>query len=581
MAGDCGLPEDWKRLPWKQLERNVFHIQQRIYQAARSGDLKRVHNLQRLLLKSWSARCLAVRRVSQDNRGKRTAGVDGVANLTPKQRLAYAHRLRDTKISADPVRRVYIPKSSNAQEKRPLGIPTLFQRAFQALVKMALEPEWEARFEPNSYGFRPGRSKQDAIQGIFLHICKQPQWVLDADIEKCFDRINHAALLDKLRAIQPIQRWVKVWLKATILDQGETLFPEQGTPQGGVISPLLANIALHGLERHIQQQCPKLPRPILVRYADDFVILHPDLDTLLVLQKEAQTWLRQIGLQLSAKKTRIRHTWKEQEGQVGFDFLGYTVRQFRVGKHRTATYRGQPGFKTIIKPSKRSQQNHLAKIREVIRNHRGTSQVSLIAELNPIIQGWTNSYRDCSAKKVFQRLDKQTYYKLAQWATGRHPGKTAGWQYQRYWKRNRGRLTFGDGRFFLKSHQDTPIQRFIKVRGEKSPFDGDWVYWSSRLGKDPTQPPKVTQALKRQSGKCSYCGLRFLTEDVLEIHHQDGNHRNNTKDNLALLHGHCHDRVHSTGRTNDNAPATEEPDDGKLSRPVLEWRWGERSLHRP
>ncbi len=233
--------EDWKSLPWKKFQRNVFRLQKRIYRAKLRGDVRTVHNLQRLLLRSWSARLVAVRRVSQDNRGKKTAGVDGVASLTPKQRLFYARRLRKLDQAADPVRRTYLPKSDGGQ--RPLGIPTMLQRAYQALVKLALEPEWEAVFEPNSYGFRPGRSPHDAIEAVFNFIRLKPKYVLKADIEKCFDKINHQALLDKLLSIQPITNLVRSWLKAGIVDQDETLFPETGLAQGGVISPLLMNIA--------------------------------------------------------------------------------------------------------------------------------------------------------------------------------------------------------------------------------------------------------------------------------------------------------------------------------------------------
>jgi len=229
--------EDWKKLPWKKFQRNVFRLQKRIYQAVRRGDFKRARSLQRLLLHSWSARCLAVRQVSQDNRGKRTPGVDGIASLTPKQRLAYARRLHSLSYKADPVRRVYILKPNNPKERRPLGIPTMFQRALQALVKLVLEPEWEAKFEPNSYGFRPGRSPHDAIGAIFNFIRLKPKYVLDTDIEKCFDKINHEALLRKLSAIQPITRLVQGWLKAGIVDDGNMIFPETGTPQGGVSTP--------------------------------------------------------------------------------------------------------------------------------------------------------------------------------------------------------------------------------------------------------------------------------------------------------------------------------------------------------
>jgi len=227
--------EDWKTLPWKKFQRNVFRLQKRIYQASRRDDRKRVHNLQRLLLRSWSARCLAVRQVTQDNRGKHTPGVDGVASLTPHQRLRLADRLRHLRLwIVQLIRRVYIPKPGNPTEQRGLGIPVMADRACQALVKLALEPEWEAKFEPNSYGFRPGRSTHDAIEAIFITICRKPMFVYDADIAKCFDRIAWKALLDKLKAIPLIQRLVKDWLKAGILDNGQWLFPEAGTPQGGV-----------------------------------------------------------------------------------------------------------------------------------------------------------------------------------------------------------------------------------------------------------------------------------------------------------------------------------------------------------
>lgn len=265
---------EWKDLPWREIERRVFKLQKRIYRASGRGDVKAVHRLQRLLMKSWSARCLAVRRVTQDNQGKKTAGVDGVKSLTPPQRLEMTRELELSR-RAQPTRRVWIPKPGKA-EKRPLGIPTMHDRAAQALTKLALEPEWEAKFEAGSYGFRPGRSCHDAVAAIFSSISHQAKYVLDADIAKCFDRIEHQALLNKLATFPKLRRAIRAWLKAGVMDGGELFPTEEGTPQGGVVSPILANIALHGLEEAITAAFPQhqkgevvTQRPAVIRYADD------------------------------------------------------------------------------------------------------------------------------------------------------------------------------------------------------------------------------------------------------------------------------------------------------------------------
>lgn len=543
MAGVEGHTEDWKSLPWKQYQRNVFRLQQRIYRASRCGDLKEVHNLQRLLLRSWSARCLAVRKVTQDNRGKRTPGVDGVASLTPRQRLALARALSDQSQKPEPIRRTYVPKPNG--EQRPLGIPTMANRALQCLVKLALEPEWEARFEANSYGFRPGRSVHDAIAAIHCGIRLKPKYVLDADIEKCFDRIDREALLTKLAAIEPITRLIRGWLKAGIVDEGQTVYPKEGVPQGSPLSPLLANVALHGLETELVKSLPHYRRPQVIRYADDLVVLHPDLDTLVCLQERAETWLATMGLRLKPSKTRIVHTLDEHEGQqAGFDFLGFTIRQYPVGKYRTYTYRGRPGYKTLTQPSKAAQKRHMEELRRVIQRNRGNSQAGLIAHLAPVIRGWSNYYRASAAKRIFGRLDQDLFYKLYRWAVWRRPSKTWGYHYRRYWRRHGNRLWFSDGKNRLYLHHDTKIQRYVKVRGAKSPFDGDWPYWTVRLGRDPTRPQRVVTLLQRQRGRCYGCGLHFTTEDTVEIHHLNGNRRDSRYANLVLLHGHCHDGTH-------------------------------------
>jgi len=536
--------EDWATLPWKKYQRNVYRLQKRIYRAARRGDWKRVHGLQRLLLRSWSARCLAVRQVTQENRGKRTPGVDGVAALTSKQRLTLAGDLRNlVGWTVAPVRRVYIPKPNHPTEKRGLGIPVMADRAMQALVKQALEPEWEAVFEANSYGFRPGRSAHDAIEAIFNAICLKPKYTLDADIEKCFDRIAHDALLRKLHAIQPVSRIVRDWLKAGVIDGDTVLYPEAGTPQGGVISPLLANVALHGFEAAVTA-VSKRQRISVIRYADDFVILCADLATLREAKTRGEVWLAEMGLRLKESKTHFTHTLEEYEGRVGFDFLGFRVRQYRVGQHRTRTYRGKAGYKTLITPSPQATQRQQSKVRAMVRQRQGAPQAALITTLNPVIRGWTLYYRTSVAKDTFGTLDKLTFGQLAQWARHRHPRKSRAWRYRRYWRHRGMRVEFSDGKHTLVYHRDTPIVRHVKVRGDKSPYDGDWVYWGERLGRDPTKPKRVAWLLKQQASRCVYCGLPFGAADEVEVHHRDGNRGNNRYTNLALLHLHCHDQIH-------------------------------------
>lgn len=564
--------EDWETLCWKKLERNVYRLQKRIFQARRRGDLRQVHNLQKLLLRSYSARCLAVRQVTQDNQGKKTAGVDGVKEASPRLRLVFVQALRHLKnYQPPPVRRTYIPK--NKTEKRPLGIPTLFDRSVQALVKLALEPEWEALFEPNSYGFRPGRSAHDAIEAIFTAICRCPKYVLDADIEKCFDRIAHEALLAKLNAMGAIQRLVRAWLCAGVMEAGKHLFPPAGTPQGGVISPLLANIALHGLEEAIGKAAPKGVKVTVVRYADDFVILCVSLPVLLEIRQVVEQWLADIGLQLKASKTHISHTLTPHDGRVGFDFLGFTVKQHRIGKYQTRRYTGQEGCKTLIRPSQSGRAKHGERLGEQLTRQVASGQAAVIHSLNPQIKGWANYYRTVSAKRIYNQMDYRLHRQLSGWAKQRHPRRGYHWCYRRYWHRIEKRMRFAVRNCYLRTYAETRIRRHVKVRGRQSPFDGDWLYWATRLGREPTKPQRITRLLKRQKGRCEVCTALFMTGDLMEVHHKDGNRSHNAYTNLALLHRHCHDQLHSritldTG-IRDKDCFTEEPDAGKLACPVL------------
>lgn len=305
--GEPGTSETttaWNTIPWVKIQRKTFKLQKRIYQAAKSGQKAKANRLQKLLLKSYYAKLLATRKVTQDNQGKKTAGVDGVKSLSPKARLKLAQELGKTS-KAKPLRRVWIPKPGK-DEKRPLGIPTIRDRAEQALVKLALEPYWEAMFEGTSYGFRPGRSAHDAIGRIFQSINKSTYYVLDADIAKCFDKINHDYLLSKLQCPTTIRQKVKQWLKAGVMDKGMFDETETGTPQGGVISPLLANIALDGMARLINRLYPKdtngKPYATLIRYADDFVVISKSKEVIEQCQIAIAEWLIPIGLELKPEK---------------------------------------------------------------------------------------------------------------------------------------------------------------------------------------------------------------------------------------------------------------------------------------
>ena len=374
------LRYEWNQIPWPRLEVSVFKLQKRIYRASQCGNVKSLHRLQRLLLNSRSARLLAVRRVTQDNQGRKTAGIDGVKNLTQKERLQLADTLSLKEQKSTPVRRIWVPKPGKT-EKRPLGIPTMKERARQALIKMTLEPEWEAKFGPNSYGFRPGRSCHDACEALFISLRMKPAFVLDADISGCFDNIEHEPLLKKLNTTATIKKLIKSWSKAGALEGSVFHATERGTPQGSIISPLLANVALHGLEQDTKEALAdelfqyekvrtgkashrKAQQALsIIFYADDFVVLHRSKDIVLKAKAFIEEWLKNVGLELKDSKTRITHTLETLgEDKAGFDFLGFTVRHY-------SDKRSEKGHKLLIKPSRESEKRHANAIGKSLKNY--------------------------------------------------------------------------------------------------------------------------------------------------------------------------------------------------------------------
>lgn len=417
-----------------------------------------------------------------------------------------------------------------------------------------------ARFEPNSYGFRPGRSCHDAIEAIYNSIRSQDKYVLDADISKCFDKINQKELIEKVNTYPTLRHQIKAWLNSGVMDKS-SLFPTtEGTPQGGVISPLLANIALHGMENHIKQlvggnlqgnKKDNIQSLSLIRYADDFVIIHKDKAVVEICQCIISGWLAGMSLELNPAKTKIVHT------SEGFNFLGFTIRQYDVGAFRAATSTNGKnlGFKTLITPSSEKIKKHLDEIGKIIDKHHGAPQEAVINRLNPVIKGWVNYYSTVVSKEVYKKCDHLTYIKLRAWGNRKCKGRNAQNKYWRTIGNNNWAFATESG-VKLFNHAETPIVRHIKVKENRSPYDGDFVYWSTRMGKHPEAPKRVAILLKRQKGKCTHCGLMFKHGDVLEVDHIIPKTRGGKDEykNFQLLHRHCHD----VKSVNDKKPITTE-----------------------
>ena len=486
--------EMWKNLPWKQFRKDTFRLQKRIYEASRNNNIARVLYLQKLLFRSYGARMLAIRQVTQLNSGKKTAGIDGKSSLTPKQRFLLEQELfrEGTKWKHMGVRKINIPKPDGTT--RPLKIPTIRDRAWQHLVKQAVEPAHEAKFHARSYGFRPGRCTHDAQKVAFMHLNSnangKSKRILELDIEKCFDRINHSTIMDNIIAPKFVKFGLYKCLKAGVNPE----FPDQGTAQGGVISPLLANIALNGIENiHTS-----------IRYADDMIFILKPQDNEDVILSKIKQFLAQRGMNIKLSKTRVTQVTS------GFNFLGWNFSVKDSGKF-------------VSRPSNDNYSNLKKKVKNLINN--STIKIKdRISKITPIVRGWRNYHLYCDMSKYdLWKLDNYVFKKIL---------------------KNKNYSLDSSIKLVRKAFPKIGylMNRFINVKQDKSPYDGDLVYWSKRKGK--LYNGMTLRQLQKQFYTCSYCKLQFTDDEDIHLHHIDDNHNNWSSYNLTVMHKSCHQYLH-------------------------------------
>jgi RNA-directed DNA polymerase len=539
---------NWHAINWQAVDQEVKRLQVRIVKAQQQGKWGRVKALQHLLTHSFSGKALAVKRVTE-NQGKRTPGVDGETWKTPQKKAEAVETLTQRGYRPRPLRRIYIPKSNGS--KRPLSIPTMKDRAMQALYLLALDPIAETLADPNSYGFRKERGPADAIDQCHTVLSNRAgaEWILEGDIKACFDKISHKWLEDHI----PMDKNILLkWLKAGFIDKRVLKPTEEGTPQGGICSPVIANLALDGLEAKLREKYPKASnasrkaKANLVRFADDFIITGSSKE---LLENEikplVEQFLKERGLELSQEKTHITHI------TTGFDFLGQNIRKYKDGK-------------VLVKPSKKNVKTFLAKIRKLIKENAQATAGNLIVQLNPKIRGWANYHRHVSSKQTFVKVDNAIFRALWQWAKRRHPNKTGRWVKDKYFhsigQRNwvfcgqveeQDETTKNVQLFYAHT---VPIERHTKIKGDANPYDPTWeMYFEERLGVKMVHNLKGKRQLiylwKEQNGLCPICHQKITQLTGWNNHHivrrVDGGA--DRQENRVLLHPNCHRQVHSQG----------------------------------
>lgn len=542
VSADSHSATSWHTIDWESSHQRVRGLQVRIAKATKNQQWRRVKSLQRLLVRSFSAKAIAVKRVTE-NRGKKTPGVDGATWDTPGSKWEAISKLERKGYRPRPLRRVYIPKSNG--ERRPLGIPTMLDRAMQALYLLALEPVSETTADRNSYGFRPQRSTADAIEQLFVNLSRRhsAEWVLEGDIKGCFDNISHDWLIANIPLDKSV---VRKWLKAGYMESGLLNPTEAGTPQGGIISPVLANMALDGLESVLESHFGKKntkasykTKVNFVRYADDFVITGISKELLVEeVLPVVEAFMAERGLELSAQKTVVTHI------DNGFDFLGQNLR-----KH---------GGKLLTKPSHKNLKAFLNKVGSVVKGNKTVPTWMLIDMLNPIIRGWANYHRHGTAKETFNYVDYRIWKLLWQWSKRRHLNRHKRWIRSKYFKRvGKRNWVFSErhpsGKLAtLLYATDTPIKRHTKIRGEANPYDpAHESYFEERMGyawKNSDQGKRRVYTLWiRQFKRCPMCKQHITFETGWNIHHQVERHKGGSDklENLVLLHPNCHRKLHS------------------------------------